>query len=164
MGLISPEIGLLFWACLGFLIVLFILKKFAWKPILDSINERNESIDKALKAAEMAKEEVANIKSDNEKILDKARQEKDLILKEAKDLSSKIISEAKKKASEEADKIIADARKSIETEKNSAIQEMRNQLASLSIDIAEKLLVKEFEKTSKQEEYVKSLVDEIKIN
>ncbi|MGL4598761.1 MAG: F0F1 ATP synthase subunit B [Bacteroidia bacterium] len=164
MDLITPGIGLVFWMTLVFLIVLFILKKFAWKPILNMIKEREESIDSALKSAEKAKAEMAALKSDNERIVAEARQERDRLLKEARDMKDSIVAEAKTKAKEETDKMLSIARESIQNEKMAAITDLKNQVATLSIDIAEKILKRELSAENKQKELIGDLMKDVKMN
>ena len=164
MELVTPAFGLVFWMLITFLIVLFLLKKFAWKPILDMIKEREESIENALSSAEKAKKEMASLKSSNEKILSDARLERDLMLKEARELKEGMINEAKGKATAEADKIVTAARETINNEKMAAITELKNQVATLSIEIAEKELRQQLASDEKQKAYVKQLLDEVKLN
>ncbi|MCD6355046.1 MAG: F0F1 ATP synthase subunit B [Prolixibacteraceae bacterium] len=164
MGLVTPNSGTIFWMLIIFGIVLFILKKFAWKPILDALKEREESIANALNSAEQARKEVKGLKADNEKVIAEARKEKDIILKEAKELKERIVAEAKQKAGEEARKTIDQARHQIQTEKEAAINEIKNQVAELSVMIAEKVIKKELSNKDEQEKMVDGLVDEIKMN
>ena len=164
MELVTPSFGLVFWMSTSFLIVLFLLKKFAWKPILNMIKEREESIEQALKMAEKAKHEMASLKSSNEKIISDAKLERDAMLKEARELKESMINEAKSKASAEADKIVAAARETIHNEKMAAITELKNQVATLSIEIAEKVLRQELSSDDKQKSYVKQLLEEVKLN
>lgn len=164
MELVTPAFGLVFWMLITFLIVLFLLKKFAWKPILNMIKEREESIENALSSAEKAKKEMASLQSSNEKILSDARLERDVILKEARELREGMINEAKGKATAEADKIVAAARETINNEKMAAITELKNQVATLSIEIAEKVLGQHLATDEKQKAYVKQLLDEVKLN
>ncbi len=134
------SIGLFFWQTIIFILLIFLLKKFAWKPILDAVNEREEGIKNALLSAEKAKEEMASLQSDNEETLKKARSERDSLLKEAREIKQQLIDEAKNEAKNEAKKIISQAQETIQNEKNAAIVDLKNQVASLSIDIAEKVL------------------------
>lgn len=164
MGLITPGIGLIFWTTLAFLVVLFLLKKMAWKPIMEAIKKREDSIDQALKTAENAKMEMAALKASNEKALKEAREERDAILKEARDQKDIIISEAKAKAQSEADRILVAARETIKNEKLAAISELKNQVATLSIEIAEKILKTELSAENKQNTVVNNLVNEINLN
>ena len=164
MELVTPAFGMIFWTVLIFLFLLILLKKFAWKPILNAVNERNDSISDALSSAEKAKEEMTKLKADNEKILDEARSTRDEILKEARSLKDKTISEAKAMAKDEADTIIASAKVAIESEKRAAINEIKNQVASLSIEIAEKILSKELSDTKSQKALIKDLLNKTNIN
>jgi len=164
MKLVTPDIGLLFWMLVSFGIVLFLLKKFAWKPILSSLKAREESISEALNTAKKAKEEMALLKADNEKLIQQARAERDVMLKEARDTKDAIIAESKLKAQAEANKIMASARETINTEKNAAIAELKNQVASMSIDIAEKILRQELSKDEKQKSLMENLMRDVSLN
>jgi F-type H+-transporting ATPase subunit b len=164
MELVTPGIGLVFWMLLTFSIVLIILKKYAWKPVLKMIKDREESIDSALKMADKAKEEMAKLQSDNEKILAEARKERDSLLKEAREIKDKIIAEAKNQAGVEANKLIENAKASIHGEKIAALSEIKNQIAFLSVDIAEKILQKELSSDLRQKEYIESLIKDINLN
>ncbi len=164
MGLVTPNPGTIVWMLIIFGIVLFILRKFAWKPILNALKDREDSISQALNSAEEAKKEVAGLKADNEKIIAEARQEKNIILREAKEIKEKIISEAKEKAAEETNKSIVLAKQQIEAEKTAAINEMKRQVAELSVLIAEKVIRKELSNKAEQEKMVDGLIDEIKLN
>jgi F-type H+-transporting ATPase subunit b len=164
MELIQPGIGLIFWMTLSFGIVLFILGKFAWKPIMKMLKEREESINSALHAADKAREDMQNLVSDNERQLVEAKNERDAILGEARKIREKIIEEARGKAGEEAQRIVESAKERIENEKMAAITELKNQIALLSIEIAEKLIREELSKDKKQEELIKKMLDDIKSN
>jgi F-type H+-transporting ATPase subunit b len=164
MELIKPDIGLLFWMFVSFGIVLFILGKYAWRPILRALRDRERSISHSLLAAQRAKEEMAKIEFGNEKITALAKIERDNLLKEAKEIKNKIIEEAKDLAKEEAQKIIEEARKSVEKEKNEVINEIKNQIAVLSIDIAENILKKSLGDEKKQKKLIDDLVKEIDLN
>jgi F-type H+-transporting ATPase subunit b len=164
MGLMIPETGLVIWMMITFLILLFLLRKFAWKPILKMIKDREDSIDGALKSAENAKLEMQNLKSDNEKILAQARSERDAMMKEARDMKDHIVGEAKGKAKEEADKILATAREAIQNEKMAAITELKNQVALLSVEIAEKILKRELSDENKQKDLIGDLLKDTKLN
>ena len=164
MGLVTPNPGTIFWMLIIFGIVLFILRKFAWKPILNALKEREESIASALNSAEEAKREVAGLKADNEKIIAEARQEKNVILKEAKEMKDKIIAEAKEKAIQETTRSIELAQRQIQSEKDAAINDLKKQVAELSVMIAEKVLKKELTSKTEQEKMVDGLVDDIKLN
>ena len=164
MELVTPSIGLLFWMIISFGIVFLILKKLAWKPILNTLKERDNSIAEALNAAQRAKDEMASLKSSNEKILNDAKLERDSLLKEAREMREAMINEAKGKASAEAEKIVASARETIQNEKMAAITELKNQVATLSIEVAEKVLRQSLASDEKQKAYVKQLLEEVKLN
>ena len=155
------SIGLFFWQTIIFILLIFLLKKFAWKPILDAVNEREEGIKNALLSAEKAREEMASLQSDNEQTLKKARSERDLLLKEAREIKQQLIDEAKNEAKNEAKKIIIQAQETIQNEKNAAIVDLKNQVASLSIDIAEKVLKEKLSDDQSQMNLVKDLVKEV---
>ncbi len=164
MELIQPGIGLIFWMTLSFLIVLFILKKFAWKPILNGLKERENTIDEALNAAEKARDEMKDLKVDNEKLIMQAKEERDNILRDAHKVKDSIIMEAKEKAQIEANKIVDGAMVTIENEKSAAISDLKSQVADLSIEIAEKIMKEELKIKGKQKEFLDKLVSEIKFN
>lgn len=164
MGLVTPELGTFIWMLLSFGIVLLILAKYAWKPILNALKEREQSIEDALSSAERAKEEMAELQADNERILQEARKEREAMLKEAKEMGSKLVSEAKQKATLEADKVIELARLNIESEKSAALSEIKAQVANLSVEIAEKILRQQFADDQQQKNYFKKLMDEVKLN
>ena len=151
------SIGLFFWQTVIFIFLILLLKKFAWKPILDAVNEREEGIKNALLSAEKAKEEMASLQSDNEETLKKARSERDSLLKEAREIKQQLIDEAKS----EAKKIISQAQETIQNEKNAAIVDLKNQVAGLSIDIAEKVLKEKLSDDKTQMKLVKDLVKEV---
>jgi F-type H+-transporting ATPase subunit b len=155
------SIGLFFWQTVIFICLILLLKKFAWKPILDAVNEREEGIKKALLSAEKAKEEMASLQSDNEEIFKKARSERDSLLKEAREIKQQLIDEAKSEAKNEAKKIISQAQETIQNEKNSAIVDLKNQVAGLSIDIAEKVLKEKLSNDKAQMQLVKDLVKDV---
>ena len=155
------SIGLFFWQTIIFILLIFLLKKFAWKPILDAVNEREEGIKNALLSAEKAKEEMASLQSDNEETLKKARSERDSLLKEAREIKQQLIDEAKNEAKNEAKKIISQAQETIQNEKNAAIVDLKNQVAILSIDIAEKVLKEKLSDDQSQMNLVKDLVKEV---
>jgi|TARA_B100000768_G_scaffold168986_1_gene174269 F-type H+-transporting ATPase subunit b len=155
------SIGLFFWQTVIFIFLILLLKKFAWKPILDAVNEREEGIKNALLSAEKAKEEMASLQSDNEEIFKKARSERDSLLKEAREIKQQLIDEAKSEAKNEAKKIISQAQETIQNEKNSAIVDLKNQVAGLSIDIAEKVLKEKLSNDKAQMQLVKDLVKDV---
>jgi len=158
------SLGLFVFQTLIFIGLVLLLKKFAWKPILDAVNEREEGIKNSLEAAEKAKKEMASIVADNEKILKEARMERDAMLKEAREMKDKMISDAKAEASQEADKLIAVAKTSIENETMKAMTDLKNQIADLSIDIAEKVLRNELSNKKAQMSLVEKLVEEAEGN
>lgn len=162
--LLSPSYGLIVWTLLAFITVLLLLKKFAWKPILKALEEREESIQNAINSAQKAREDMAALKSDNEKILAEAKTQRDIILKEAREIKEKMITEAKDRATVEADRLTAIARENIQNEKMAAITELKNQVAHLSIEIAEKILKQELSEKDKQKTIVKNLLEEVKMN
>jgi len=163
-SLTTPAIGTVVWTSVIFALFFFLLAKFAWKPILSMVKERDETIKNSLEAAEKAKEEMLKIQSDNEAILRKAREERETILKEARDVRDKLIAEAKGKAEEEAEKMIEKARTGIENEKTKALLEINEQVASLSVDIASKLLREQLSKTAEQEKLIENYLKEIDLN
>jgi len=154
------SVGLFFWQTVLFVLLVLLLKKFAWKPILNAVNEREQGIKDALDSAQKAKEEMANLQADNEKLLKEARAERDAMLKEARDIKNKMISDAKDEAKVEADKMVAQAQAAIESEKKAAIADLKNQVATLSINIAEKVVKQSLATDDKQQELVKSLLEE----
>ncbi|MBK8846185.1 MAG: F0F1 ATP synthase subunit B [Bacteroidetes bacterium] len=164
MELIKPSLGLIFWMLIAFFTLLFVLGKFAWKPIMNALSEREKSISDALDVAKRTKEEMAQIQSDNQRILAEARNERDLLLKEARDTKDKIINDAKGKAQEEADRLIKIARENIQNEKMAAITELKNQVANLSVDIAQKLLTEELSSPDKQKILIKALLENVNLN
>ena len=164
MELIQPGIGLIFWMTLSFAAVLFLLGKYAWRPIMKMLKEREDSIDQALHAADKAREEMKNLVSDNEKLLAEAKNERDAILGEARKIREKMIDEARVKANEEAQRIVESAQERIENEKMAAITELKNQIALLSIEIAEKLMREELSHDKKQEELIKKMLDDVQAN
>ena len=155
--------GLFFWHSLIFIGLIFLLKKFAWKPILDAVDERDSSIKKAISSAENARKEMETLKEDNSRILKEARIERDKLLKDAKKTKDELIDNAKEEAKLEAQKIIKQANSSIENEKKLAIKELKNQVSLISMQIAEKVIKKELDKTNKQEEFLNKLIDETNI-
>ena len=164
MELITPGIGLLFWMLVMFGIVVWILKKFAWKPILNALENRETSIKEALMAADTAKMEMEKLKADNAVVMAEARAEKDKIVQEARQIREKLISDAKNEAIDEAKKILKSARRDIENEKVSAIIEVKNKVAELSIEIAEKILREKLADSKEQKSMVERLVKEVMPN
>ena len=164
MDLVIPSIGLIFWTSLVFIILLFLLGKFAWKPILKSVKERETKIETALEASEKAREEMAALKSQNEDLRKEALAERDSLLKEAREMKDKIVAEAKNTAKEEGERIIESAREAIKNEKLAAVTELKNQVAVLSIEIAEKIVREKLSTDEKQKTLVDGLVEEINLN
>ena len=164
MELVNPGIGLIFWMALAFLAILYILGKYAWKPIMQALKERETSIHDALNAAEKAKQDMLALKFSNEQLLQEAKNDRDAILAEARKIKESIIEESKQKAGEEANRIIISAKESIQNEKMAAMTDLKNQLADLSLEVAKKILVRELSDPKKQEEYVKQLMKELKFN
>jgi F-type H+-transporting ATPase subunit b len=161
MELVTPGLGLIFWQTITFLIVLFLLSKFAWKPIMKALHEREASIEQALSAAEKAKLEMQGLKAENEKLLAEARMERDKILKEASEAGNNIVESARLKANEEGARMIAVAREAIENEKRAAITEVKNQAATLSIEIAERILRRELSDPKAQQALAQDYVREV---
>jgi len=164
MELLTPHFGLFAWTLIAFLIILFILKKFAWKPILSMLNERETKIAQSIAAAENMKKEIADMKAENDILLAQAREERSQILKEAKEAKEKMIADAKEKAKEEAAKIISDANAQILQSKNKAITEVKNQIGLLTVGIAEKVLKKNLQSDKEQQEYIQKLTSDINLN
>jgi len=164
MDLLTPGIGLMFWTTLVFLLLMFILAKFAWRPILNAVKDREDSINEALNSAEKAKAEMEALSSKNEDLLQEARLERDALMKEARDIREKMIADSKGLAKTEADKIIASARETIETEKAAAVADFKNQVSDFALDIAERIIRTELSSDSKQQDLAKSLVKDIKLN
>ena len=155
--------GLFFWQLLIFVGLILILKKFAWKPILDTLNERENSIKESLESAQKAKDEFSKIKSDNEKILSNAKKERDVIISDAKKTGREIIENSKNVAKLESEKIIENARESIIQEKDLILKDLKSQVVDISVEIASKILQKELNEKQKQEDYTQKLIDQIEI-
>jgi F-type H+-transporting ATPase subunit b len=162
--MLTPGLGLMVWNLIGFLILLFILGKFAWKPILKSLKERETGIADSLATAERVKAEMAQLKSENEALLAKAREERAQLLKEARDTKDRIIAEAKEQAKVEANKVIADANAAIQQQKMAALTDVKNRVGSLVIEVAEKVLRRELSDKPQQEKFIKQLAEEVKLN
>ena len=164
MELLTPGIGLVVWQSVVFLVLVFLLAKFAWRPILDSLKIRDESIEEALQSAEKAREEIQDLKADNEKLLTEARAERDELLKDAQKAANTIKEEAKQEASKMAQKIIDDAKSGIEAEKAAALAEVRTLVVDLSVEIAEKVIKKNFDNEKAQKELVSDFLADKNIN
>ncbi|HOP58739.1 MAG TPA: F0F1 ATP synthase subunit B [Bacteroidales bacterium] len=163
-SLTTPAIGTIFWAVLIFSLFFFVLAKFAWKPILSMIKQREESIKGSLAAAEKARKDMVRLQSDNEAIIKKAREEREIILKEARDVREKLIAEAKNKAVIEAEKIVEAAKAGIEREKANALSDIRRQVTNLSFDVASKILGEKLKATGEQEKLIEKYLEDIELN
>jgi F-type H+-transporting ATPase subunit b len=164
MELVTPGIGLIFWQTVTFLLVLFLLSKFAWKPIMASLRQREDSIESALRMADQAKLEMQALKADNEKLLQEARVERDRILREASEAGKALVEQAKNKANEEGSRMIENARMAINNEKLAALTEMKNLAGSLSIEIAERILKHELKDPAAQQALVTEYIKEVNLN
>ncbi|MCG9911101.1 MAG: F0F1 ATP synthase subunit B [Flavobacteriales bacterium] len=164
MGLVTPGLGLIIWMSISFLIVLFLLKKFAWKPILNSLSERENKIDEALRSAQRAEERMNEIEAKNQNLLAEAAKEREAMLKAARDASAQMIAEAKEKAAEESAKMLEQARETIHNEKMRAVTDIKNEVGKLSIEIAEKLLRENLSTEAKQNENIQRLLNDVNFN
>lgn len=162
--LVKPDIGLIFWTTITFIVLLIVLRKFAWKPVLGAVKKREQSIEDSLAEAEKAREEMKKLQNDNEKILAEARRERDTILREARDVRDKLVTEARDDAAKQADQIISSAREQIDNQKMAAVTELKNQVADMSIQIAEMILRRELDDKKKQEELVQEHLTNFKFN
>ena len=164
MELVQPGIGPIIWMTLAFGLLLWILAKFAWKPIMNGLKEREESIDEALNQANKAREDMKELKFSNEQLLKEAKEDRDNMLRDARKVKESIIEEAKERANEEANRIVENAKEAIEYEKLAALHEMKNQLATLSIDIAEKIIREELKEKDKHKALIDKMLKEINNN
>jgi len=164
MQLVTPGIGLIFWMLVSFSLVLFVLGKYAWGPIMKGIHQREDTIEKALEAANEAKKEMLQLKAGNEQLLRDAKDERDALMRDARKVKEAILDEARDKANEAAARIMENARENIQFEKMAAINELKNQIATISIEIAEKVIGKELENKKAQQELTEKLLKEVKIN
>lgn len=164
MELLNPNVGLLVWTLIAFLIVFLILKKFAWKPILNALKEREQGIADAITTADKVRLEMSQLKSENEELLARAREERAVMIKEAKEASDKMIAEAKDKAKDEYARIVAEAQTAIQQQKNAALVDVKNQVGNMVIEITEKVLRKELSEKGKQEQFIKELADSVQLN
>jgi F-type H+-transporting ATPase subunit b len=164
MSLLLPHLGLIFWTLLAFLIVFFILKKFAWSAILKGLNERETNISEAIASAEKVKKEMAQLKSENETLLAAAREERTAMLKEAKEIKDKMINDAKNDAKEQAARIIAEAQATINQQKMAALTDIKNQVGKMVVEVSEKIIRKQLSNPSEQEQYINTLTQDIKLN
>ncbi|WP_296147171.1 F0F1 ATP synthase subunit B [uncultured Flavobacterium sp.] len=163
MQLTSPE-SLIFWTTIIFVVFFILLAKFAWKPILGAVKSREESINNALASAEAARREMQNLTADNERILQEARMERDALLKEAREMKDKMIADSKHEAQVQGERMIEQAKAAIEAEKNSAMAELKSQVSSLSLEIAEKLLKEELSNKEAQAKLVERMLGDVKLN
>ncbi|MBA3649790.1 MAG: F0F1 ATP synthase subunit B [Chitinophagales bacterium] len=164
MQLLAPSIGLIFWTAIIFLSVFFILKKYAWGPILRGLDDREKTIDDALKTAERTKLDMASMKSEHEALLAEAKLERNKMLKEAKDIKESIINEAREKAKEEASRIMAENLHEIDNRKMEALTDLKNQVGNMVIQLSEKILGRELKDKSSQEQYINSMLDRSRQN
>lgn len=164
MQLLTPAFGLIFWTLLSFLIAFFILRKYAWKPIISSLDEREKGIADSLSSAEKIKAEMAQMKSENEALLAKAREERSQMMREAKETRDKIIQEAKEQARKETTKIVADAQAVINQQKMAAITDLKNQVGNLVLEVSEKVLRRELNNKEDQEKYIQKLAQNVELN
>ena len=164
MELVTPNLGLIVWMTFSFLILLFVLGKFAWKPVMKSLKDRETRIENALHSADKAREEMLELKFSNEQLLKEAKEERDAILRTAREIKEDILEDAKNKANDEANRIIQNAKESINFEKLAAIHELKNQIAILSIEIAEKIIKEELSKDDHQKRLIEKLLNEVKFN
>lgn len=164
MELLNPGLGLLVWTLLAFLIVFFLLKSLAWKPILSTLKERETGIADAIASADKVKAEMAALKNENEVMMAKAREERAVMIKEAKETADKMVADAKEKAKAEFDRIVAEAQTAITQQKNAALTDVKNQVGALVIEVAEKVLSRELNNKSEQENYIKQLAEGVKLN
>lgn len=162
--LVLPDVGLVFWSSVAFIVLLVVLGKFAWKPIMTAINEREQGIENALAKADQMKAEMATMQGETEALLQKAREERATLIKDAKEQSDKMIADAKEKAKSEYDRIVADAQLAINQQKNAALMDVKNQVGALVIEVTEKILKKELSNKSEQEKYIQQLAQEVKLN
>jgi F-type H+-transporting ATPase subunit b len=162
--LVLPDIGLVFWNTIAFLVLLIVLGKFAWKPMLKAIAERESGIEEALLRADKMKAEIAAMQNENEALLAKAREERAGMIKDAKDTADKMVSDAKDKAKQEYERIISDAQLAITQQKNAALTEVKNQVGTLVVEVAEKILRKELSNKAEQESYIKQIAEGVKLN
>ena len=164
MGLVMPDFGLLFWMVVSFSLLVWLMKKFAWKPILKSLTAREDSIEKALQSAELAKHEMIKLQAGNEKLLKEAMLERERIVKEARELKDSIVRDAKNQAVVEATKVLEETKASIARERAEAVNEMKSVISSFSLEIAEKILKEQLSDSKKQKDLVNNYLENIKLN
>jgi len=164
MELLTPSFGLIFWTLLAFVVVLYILGKFAWKPILNSLNQREKLIADSLETAQRVRAEMAQLKNENEELMVKAREERGVMLKEARETKDKIINEAKEQAKIEANRIIIEAQQQITVQKMAALTDVKNEVGRLVVEVTEKVLRKQLSTTEAQEAHIRDLVKEVNLS
>ncbi len=164
MELLNPNVGLLVWTLIAFLIVFLILRKFAWKPILSALKEREAGIADAISTADRVRLEMSQLKSENEELLARAREERAVMIREAKEASDKMIAEAKDKAKDEYSRIVGEAQEAIQQQKNAALVDVKNQVGNMVVEITEKVLRKELSDKSQQEQFIRQLADGVQLN
>ncbi len=162
--LVLPDVGLVFWSSVAFIVLLVVLGKFAWKPIMTAISEREQGIETALAKADQMKAEMATMQGETEALMQKAREERATLIKEAKEQSDKMIADAKEKAKSEYDRIVADAQLAITQQKNAALIDVKNQVGALVVEVSEKILRRELSNKSEQESYIQQLAEGVKLN
>lgn len=162
--MLDVGLGLFAWNLIAFLVVLFLLRKFAWKPIISSLNERETKIADSIASADRVKAEMAQMQSENEALMAQAREERAAMLKEAKETRDKMVNEAKEQAKLEANKIVAEAQQAINNQKMAAITDVKNQVGALVVEVAEKVLRRELANKADQENYIKELSNAVKLN
>lgn len=164
MSLLLPHLGLIFWTLVAFLIVFFILKKFAWSAILKGLDDRENNITEAIASAEKVKKEMAQLKSENENLLAAAREERTAMLKEAKEIKDKMINDAKNDAKNQASRIISEAQSSINQQKMATLIDIKNHVGKMVVEVSEKIIRKQLSNPAEQEQYIKTLTQDIKLN
>lgn len=164
MDLVNPGFGLVFWTAITFLILLIILRKFAWKPILDAVDEREKSISESLEAADQAKTDMLHLKEDNKQMMKEAREQRDQMLRDAQDMKKRLIADATDEAGKKSAEMIAKAQESIRSEKNAAIKELKSQVGLLSVEIAEKVIKAELKDEKSQKALVEKMLKEVQLN
>lgn len=164
MELLTPEFGLFFWTLVAFLTVFFLLKKFAWGPILSALHERETGIAESIAAAEKMREEMGRMQSESQKLLAEAGEERAQMIREAQEIKNRILSEAKEQAKEEAAKVLQEAQEQIEQQKMSAMTEVKNQIGLLAVEVAEKVLRQELSKGKAHDDFARTLVEDIRLN
>lgn len=162
--LVLPDIGLVFWNSIAFIVLFFVLRAFAWKPMLKAINDREHSIEDALSKADKMKAEMATMQNETEALMQKAREERAVLIKEAKEQADKMVADAKEKAKTEYDRILADAQLAITQQKNAALTDVKNQVGALVIEVSEKILRRELSNKTEQEKYIAELAEGVKLN